>query len=871
MLLKNLFKHWTYQVFAPGTALRGKYEAFKSLLSHDKRAHELMAELEDIYHGSIKVDFNVIAAKYGEFSNCIFNIVEDLTKISPYRYANLREYFKKFDAYIQFMLVPPKSDCSAPYAVSFGDISSDHPSQVGGKALNLAIINKDLDLPTPDGFVITTNAFYFFIEFNRFQKLIDEKLSQLDITSSASLDTISNELRQAIIDAPIPADLEESIFHQFEALQRTNRKHVRLAMRSSAVGEDTQFSFAGQYTTVLNVGEDDILDAYKTVIASKYSAEAIYYRINYGLSDFETPMAVLALEMINAKTSGIIYTEDIEDPTSDHLKIHSTWGLGEVLVNGEVSPDIITVSKDDRPQIVDKQIGLKRKQMVYKSDHITETIAIDDSKKNRPSLDDEMMFHLAKWGLKIASHFQEPQDIEWCADQDANLFLLQARPLRMGEAHATAVLECNFEEIENTLLISGGECASSGIGAGKVFKIEQESDLENLEDGAVLVARNAAPHYVKVMNKLSAVVTDTGSAAGHFASVAREFGVPTLVNTAVATAKLAAGSEITVYPDDKVVYEGIVHTMLESTCARRDLMVDSPFMRKLKYIMSFISPLKLFDPQADSFTPEGVRSMHDIMRFCHEKAVQEMFQISKRRIRKIGSAKKLHSEIPMLLQVLDVGGGLKKDLADEKTVTFDDILSVPMKAVIDGLSHPGIRWGHFTHFDWAEHDKIVMSGGIISPEATMFASHAVISEDYLNLNLKFGYHFVIVDAICTHQSEDNYILFRFSGGGADLHKRSLRADFLSQVLMRLGFEVSRKSDLVDAQLKAADKKTIERRLDRVGRLLGATRLMDMYLKDESMVEGFVEDFMNGRYHFATIDDAKVQPPRREGTKNENDI
>ncbi|MGD8883857.1 MAG: hypothetical protein PVI82_18295, partial [Desulfobacterales bacterium] len=158
-----------------------------------------------------------------------------------------------------------------------------------------------------------------------------------------------------------------------------------------------------------------------------------------------------------------------------------------------------------------------------------------------------------------------------------------------------------------------------------------------------------------------------------------------------------------------------------------------------------------------------------------------------------------------------------------------------------------------------------------SPEATMFASHAVISEDYLNLNLKFGYHFVIVDAICTHQSEDNYILFRFSGGGADLHKRSLRADFLSQVLMRLGFEVSRKSDLVDAQLKAADKKTIERRLDRVGRLLGATRLMDMYLKDESMVEGFVEDFMNGRYHFATIDDAKVQPPRREGTKNENDI
>ena len=124
MLLKNLFKYWTYQIFSPGTALRGKYEAFKSLLSHDKRAHELMAELEDIYHGSIKVDFNMIAAKYEEFSNCISHIVEDLTKISPYRYVNLREYFKKFDAYIQFMLVPPKSDSSAPYAVSFAVLTS---------------------------------------------------------------------------------------------------------------------------------------------------------------------------------------------------------------------------------------------------------------------------------------------------------------------------------------------------------------------------------------------------------------------------------------------------------------------------------------------------------------------------------------------------------------------------------------------------------------------------------------------------------------------------------------------------------------------------------------------------------------------------
>jgi pyruvate,water dikinase len=264
--------------------------------------------------------------------------------------------------------------------------------------------------------------------------------------------------------------------------------------------------------------------------------------------------------------------------------------------------------------------------------------------------------------------------------------------------------------------------------------------------------------------------------------------------------------------------------------------------------------LELVDPEADNFTPEGCRSHHDIIRFCHEKAVQEMFNIGDRRIRKIGSAKKLESEIPMLFYVFDVGGGLNENSRARKSVAQEDIRSVPMKALLKGLNHPGIRWGDFTHFDWAEHDKIVMSGGIISPKAAMFASHAVLSPDYMNLNLRFGYHFVIVDTLCSNHSADNYVLFRFSGGGADFDKRMLRADFLNRILHRIGFEVSRKSDLIDAELMGKPDDTIESKLDMVGRLLGATRLMDMYLKDASMVEGFVEDFMNGRYHFATVDD-----------------
>ena len=416
----------------------------------------------------------------------------------------------------------------------------------------------------------------------------------------------------------------------------------------------------------------------------------------------------------------------------------------------------------------------------------------------------------------------------------------------------------------NAVLVSGGECACSGIGAGKVFIAERESDLEKIPEGSVLVAKNASPYYVKVMDKLNAVVTDTGSKAGHFSSVAREFGVPTLVNTCKATLSLTHGKEITVYADEKMVYEGIVPAMLESPCARRDLMSTSPFMRKLEYIMSFISPLRLIDPQDPCFVSHGVRSLHDIIRFAHEMAMREMFFLSEKRLRKIGGSKKLISDIPMLVYVMDVGGGLRqspgnkeldnKKSDNKKTVEMADLMSVPMKAVLKGLHHPDIHWSDFTHFNWAEYDKIAMSGGIISAESAMLASYAVISHDYLNLNLKFGYHFVILDVICGNQAENNYIQFRFSGGGDDMAKRMLRADFLKGILDRLGFKVSIKSDLVDAELKGESPKIILQKLDMTGRLLGATRLMDMYLKDSDMVARYVEEFLNGRYHFATVED-----------------
>jgi pyruvate,water dikinase len=452
VLLKNVFKYWIDQILSPQTVLREKYEAFKSLLAHDKCAHELMAELEEVYYNMDRVDFQFIADKYEHLAQSVSGIVKDLSRMSPSRYLPLKDYFKKFDSYIRFMLAPPAYDFSPPFTTRYEEIPSDGHLLVGGKGLQLSAIKRDLQLPVPGGFSITTNAFYYFIEYNNLRKPIDEKLAGLDINSAASLGDMSDDLVALIMNARIPPDMEKAILDAVKDCQWANVRDMRIAMRSSAVGEDGSLSFAGQYLTVLNVKEREILDAYKKVIASKYGPKALYYRINHGLSDVETPMAVLALEMIDAKASGIIYSRDMDDLASRHLNIHSIWGLGELLVAGKVSPDIISVTKEKKPKIIAEKIGVKDKQIKFSHNGEMYAVPVRDNKKQIRSIDQASVLALAEWATELEKFYKEPQDIEWCKDHTNRLFILQSRPLNIEEVQSH-VVDCEFDDISHTELM----------------------------------------------------------------------------------------------------------------------------------------------------------------------------------------------------------------------------------------------------------------------------------------------------------------------------------------------------------------------------------------------------------------------------------
>lgn len=843
-----MFKHWSKRLFSPGTFLRENYTSFRQLLEEDKRSHELLAELEEIYYSRKQVDIKAVESRYAELSGSVSAMIDSLLKMTPGAYTSLRDYFTRIDAYIRFIFDAPVKNPPPPYTITLSSLQIEKRTLAGNKAFNLALLHNHLDLSVPRGFVITTNAFTSFLEHNNLQPGIDRCLALLDISSAKSLHQLAGKMVSLVNTAEIPPHIEKEIMASFTALEEESGTTARVAVRSSAAHEDSETSFAGQYATELNIGKKHLLEAVKKVYASKYSPKALYYRIHNGLSDAQTPMAVLVVEMLDAAVSGVIYTADPAGISTGTLTIHSLWGLGEPLVSGEISPDILTVAKNGPHDIIHRQHGDKFTEMVRDGRGKGLQRTVPEDRRRVLSLDDDGARELAVIAMEMESFFGEPQDIEWCMDSDGRFFILQTRPLKieLPGKHASPAPD---SDITAPVLFHGGECASSGAAAGTVFVVENEHQPDQVPPGAILVARNTLPGYAKMIDRIHAVIADRGSMAGHFSSVAREYGLPVIVNAGTATEIFKTGQEVTISAADRTVYQGIVAELLRQKTGDRKEPA-TPFFRKLKYMLDFIATLNLVDPAAPDFTPEGCRSLHDIIRFVHEKSMHAMFATGDKWGSRIEGSRKIVSSVPMTVYALDVGRGLADTARGGREVSLDEIRSLPFQALWRGISNPGIDWSQHTHFDWQSYDNVALAGGVASSSSDALASYAVISDEYLNLNMRFGYHFTMLDSMCGPRDEDNYILVRFAGGGGDYRGKELRLLFLAAILKRLGFSVETRGDLLDAQFLRRDQTSIMEKLDMVGRLLGATRLMDMVLRDREMVDRYVDDFFQGRYMFS---------------------
>ncbi len=841
-------------------AFQNKYHHFQNLLAGNNRALEIITDLEQVCYGPKPFTLDYMVEQSERLLSKTYDIAEDLNALSGGKYPGLFDAVERIGISILKDLAQKRTVEKTSLTLPLQHLSLDRLSEVGGKAANLGEIYNRIHLPVPKGFAVTAYACHQFMHENHLYEESEKILKRLDVNDTERLVFCSEEIQSRIMEAPLPRELEECLLSETDALIAELGPDVRLAVRSSATSEDSEASFAGQHSSVLGVNRETILSAYKRVVASTFNPRAIFYRRSKGYPDEYVIMSVLCVAMVDAKAAGVMYTRDPNDNRREVILVNAAWGLGVGAVDGSANTDFFEVDKADLRITRFETSHKPTKLAIDEAGQLAEA-PVDPELHDKPSLTERQLLALAEYGLTMEEHYGIPLDIEWALDRNDRLILLQGRSLNLDlttPGKGGAPKERDTDELQSKypghpILLRGGMTASRGKASGLAYVLTSDHNLLNIPEGSILIAPQTSPRYVAILGRVQAIVTDVGSVTGHMASVAREFAVPTLVGTGNGTKVIAHGEEVTVDATNRVVLQGRVESILERKKPVNP-MKGSPAYKTAHAVLKRIAVLNLIDPNREDFTPDGCRTMHDVIRFAHEISMREMFQISD----EIGVdetfAVDIKVPLPMKIFAVDLGGGLKAP-PGTPVARIENVASVPFLALLRGMTHPDVQWLGAVGLDWKGFASILSESMLRDPtqEDRMGGpNYVVISDEYLNFNSRLGYHFAVVDSYCGDQVNDNYITFSFKGGAADIGRRSRRAALITKILKRLGFKTEIKGDMVRGELKKYGREDIEEKLDMVGRLLGSVRLLDMVLSDDGRIDWYVEEFFKGNYTFQRV-------------------
>jgi pyruvate,water dikinase len=491
----------------------------------------------------------------------------------------------------------------------FKEINKDDIPLVGGKNANLGEMYqnltqatndffKDEKIKVPYGFAVSSYAYSYFIEKNELDKKISSILEGLDTGNIHALEKAGKAVRELIMSATFPKEMEDAIWSAYVQLAKElnlDLADLDVAVRSSATAEDLpDASFAGQQESYLNIhGRHNLLEAIKMAISSLFTNRAISYRQDQHFDHFKVKLSVAVQKMVRSDRgcSGVMFTLDSDSGFREVVLINGSWGLGEYIVKGIVTPDEFMVFKPSLKKgfkaIVNKKLGTKEKKLIYshRVARPTEEAKVHEADRHKFVLNDEQILKLAKWGVIIEEHYKKPMDIEWAYDgHSQELFIVQARPETVQARKNLNVLE-EYKLLEHSKVLVQGAAVGARIGQGKARSIKSPTQLDEFEQGEVLIAPITDPDWEPIMKKASAIVTDSGGRTSHAAIVSRELGIPAVVGTGNVTKVIETGKEITICcAEGEIgkVYEG----KLKFEIQRTDLKDFQPPKTKIKMIVA---------------------------------------------------------------------------------------------------------------------------------------------------------------------------------------------------------------------------------------------------------------------------------------------
>ncbi len=831
--------------------IRGRYVSFRELLSLNNDCLELLASIqEDLQYAPPTRE--LLGERVGSVFDKTAEVVRTLERLTGYDHQSLltsvQAQRQEVERYIAADDLRPTN-----LSASLSEVNAASGAEAGAKAAVLGEIKNKLRLPVPDGFVLTAHAYRQFCGIPLWQQFRDTTRN-LDLNDLNILRKVSAELTELVMATPVPRAIEVALTERALALQRAG---MAIAVRSSAVGEGGERTFAGQFTSYLNVPVDQVVDAYKRVVAGRFSERALFYRLSAGLPEVESPMAVLCLGVVRAQAAGILYTRDPKDRKLDALWITGTRGLGLDIASGQVPADLFVVERKWPHRVVEQSIVTKNEAVVLAENGGVLRLPLSPEEACAPSLNPRELALLADWSLRIEKHFGVPQDIEWARDERGQVWIVQARPLALVDSPQTR----SKARVKEEPLLAGGRTVYPGRVSGPAFLVTDLKTLGDTPEGAILFLRKSSPEIVTVFPRISGVVAEMGNVAGHAASLLREAKIPSIFELGGAFERVKNGDPISLDAVQPRIYSGmlwsprVVESQIQERYQDSRVKVD-PINRRLLV-------LHLLDTSSSDFRPAGCKSAHDVLRFCHEKAVEAMFAVNDNALEgDLTCSKKLMTPVPVNIYVLDLGGGLALEDPSATEVRPSEIVSWPFQALWRGLTHPGVTWQRQMPASLSDLAS-VMANSLTATTGAMRAlgdrSYLLVADEYINLNTRLAYHFTLVDACLSPIASHNYISFRFAGGGATPYRRNLRACFVEACLAHYGFLVDRRNDLVNAWFKKAPADETDARLNIIGRLMACTSQLDMYMTSNAVMRHYVQQFLDGNYTFAVADESGVKP------------
>lgn len=845
---------------------RARHHNFKLLLSGNNEALEHIGRLEDLARGVRPFGGQAVRAAAARITTLAYRSIKHLEAITGERQTTLRERFDAIRGEVDAILAPHHTRDNVlpgPRILTMDAVTKQDVDQVGPKMARLGEARNVLGMQVPDGFVITAAACEEFMAASGLREEINRRM-QARSDELTSRMTLALELQALVLESPLPPALETAMREACEGLAQRLGAAPRLVVRSSALGEDqTGASFAGQHRSAVNVSVDSLTRVYKEVVASTYSLEAISYRLTKGIPEESAVMCVGVLQMVEPEAGGVAYSRDPLGVRADSALVYSVFGLPKQIVDGADAADFIALDRESG-DVLEHDIAAKHQRTICFEDEGVCREELDPTLASRSSIDLATAKQIFDLVMRLERHFGEPQDMEWAETDDGAIVVLQSRPLPAAIDREISAFELELplpdsrrelqplSESEPHRELGRGIAASPGVAAGPVHRIEREADMLTMPAGAVIVVKRPLPRFAPALAEASAIVAEEGGAAGHLASVARELDKPALFGMVDAMRRLTPGDEVTVDADSMVLLDGRVEERLTRTAPRTNLMRGSAVHTMLLAVMPHIVRLTLLDPQSDAFSARNCQTMHDIFRFCHERALLAMFDFGEDTPFPERAARLLASGKSSQFKVIDLGDSFH-DKTHNNTVRVEDIDSLPFQAF----------WRGMTAVPWAG-PPAVETKGLASifheallntnlepsmPSAYAVQNYFMVARDFMSAQSRFGFHFATVEALVGERTRENYISFRFAGGAADQHRRESRAALVASLLDDLGFDTVRNFDAVRARMDNRRAETMVSRLAALGFITMHTRQLDMVMGSDGAVESYRQSLSS---HLAEI-------------------